>query len=99
MKPQLFIPILSLSLCFLQTTLADGVTPEEAQELRDEVPFLSITFHFYSLLIEIFATCFASHRFLMTSFIQTTSSTSAFTTLAYRLMMQNTTSGPKYIPN
>ncbi|XP_028784199.1 alpha-mannosidase I MNS4-like [Neltuma alba] len=41
MKAQLLIQIFSCfvlaSVCFLQTTLADGVTPEEAKELRDEV--------------------------------------------------------------
>lgn len=41
MKAQLLIQIFSYfalaSVCFIQTTLADGVTTEEAKELRDEV--------------------------------------------------------------
>ncbi|KAK4258077.1 hypothetical protein QN277_007577 [Acacia crassicarpa] len=41
MKVQLLIQIFSYfalaSVCFIQTTLADGVTTEEAKELRDEV--------------------------------------------------------------
>ncbi|KAF7806987.1 alpha-mannosidase I MNS4 [Senna tora] len=41
MEAKLSIQILSLfllfSVCFIRTTLAEGVTPEEAKELRDEV--------------------------------------------------------------